>query len=411
MEKVMGDIHMKKCLVYIDDIVVYASTFDEHLSRLREVLDRLRKANLKLKAKKCAFLQKKIRYLGHVVTPDGIHCDPEKTEVLKSWKQPSNTKELRQFLGFSGFYRKFVQDYASIAQPLTKLLEGKKQKKRYIASSTIPWGDEQQSAFELLIDRLSSPPILAFPDFSRPFILRVDASRDGLGAVLCQDQDDGSPPHVIAFASRSLNKSEQNYSAHKLEFLALRWAVTKKFHDYLYGVRFTVTTNNNPLTYLLTTAKLDATGHRWLAELSTFDFEIKYKPGIQNTDADALSRLPRDLDSISPEMVTALCHGLLTADAPVIEMISMCQHIDGFTNMELSDVDWRAEQLADEVVGNLLRRVQDGMDPEADAMDRESRRYVKEWDKLEVMSGRLHRVTKVDGAERRQLILPPKETM
>jgi transposase InsO family protein len=345
------------------------------------------------------------------VSEHGIQCDVEKTRVLKSWKKPTTTKELRQFLGFSGFYRKFVRDYALIAQPLNKLLEGEKPKKRSV-SVTIPWGDEQQSAFDTLIDRLSSPPVLSFPDFSYPFILRVDASREGLGAVLCQDQQDGSPPHVISYASRSLKKSEQNYTAHKLEFLALRWAVTKKFRDYLYGARFTITTDNNPLTYLLTTAKLDATGHRWLAELSTFNFDIKYKPGVQNIDADVLSRLPRvPPESISEETVTALCHGVMNSDTPVVELVSMGQHVDEFSYMDVPEVDWRKEQLADEAVADVLRQVEDGSDPDVGEMSVESRRFVKEWEHLKLMSGVLYRQVKTDGVLQRQLVLPSTQRL
>ena len=142
--------------------------------------------------------------------------------------------------------------------------------------------------FNSLKNQLSSYPILSYPDYSKPFELHTDASLHGLGAVLYQEKDDGLK-HVIAYASRSLNKAERNYPAHKLEFLALKWSVTEKFKDYLYGQNFTVFTDNNPLTYVLTTAQLDATGHRWLAALSAYNFDLKYRPGNTNTDTYALS--------------------------------------------------------------------------------------------------------------------------
>ena len=132
--------------------------------------------------------------------------------------------------------------------------------------------------------------MLGFPGYNKPFELHTDASMSGCGAVLYQNQD--GEKRVISFASRGLSKSERNYPAHKLEFLAQKWAVTEKFRDYLYGHCFTVYTDNNPLTYVLSTARLDATGHRWLAAVASFDFDIKYRPGSCNADADALSRLP-----------------------------------------------------------------------------------------------------------------------
>ena len=155
---------------------------------------------------------------------------------------------------------------------------------------------------------MTSPPLLWYPDFKQPFVLHTDACLSGLGAVLYQLVD--GREHVIAYASRSLNKAEKKYPAHKLEFLALKWAVTKKFHDYLYGNNFTVYTDNNPLTYVLTTAKLDATGHRWIAALGMYNFNILYRSGKSNADADGLSRLPHQSDdylSVPEPVIKALC--------------------------------------------------------------------------------------------------------
>ena len=150
---------------------------------------------------------------------------------------------------------------------------------------------------------------MAYADFKSPFILHSDASGDGLGAVLYQDQD--GQKRVIAYASRCLSKSERNYPVHKLEFLAMKGAITDKFHEYLYGAGFQVFTDNNPLTYVLTTAKLDATGHRWVAALSNYTFSILYKSGKANRDADALSRIkwPEAVELIS-QLVHAVCEGV-----------------------------------------------------------------------------------------------------
>ena len=171
------------------------------------------------------------------------------------------------FLWFTGYYRRYVRDYAKIARPLNDLLigqhnkrKGKVKKKPEKVDPTWIWGELQREAFNKLKLSLTSPPILSYPDYSKPFLLHTDASSDGLGAILYQNFD--GTERVIAYASRGLSKSERNYPAHKLEFLALKWAVTQKYHDYLYGSQFTVLTDNNPLTYVLSSAKLDATGHR-----------------------------------------------------------------------------------------------------------------------------------------------------
>ena len=215
---------------------------------------------------------------------------------MKSWPVPQSVDELRCFLGFVGFYRRFIKDFSKIACPLYDLL-GCPQKKHHARSKSISrpnpefrWGPAQQDAFQRLVKLCCYAPVLAFADFTKPFMLHTDASCVGLGAILYQEQE--GHQHFIAYASRSLSASEKNYPTHKLDFLAMKWAILEIFHDYLYGNKFQVMTDNNPLTYVLTTAKLDATGHRWNSQLSNYDFTISYRPGQQNKDDDALSRLP-----------------------------------------------------------------------------------------------------------------------
>ena len=219
--------------------------------------------------------------------------------ALFSWPESTYIKQLRSFLGFTGYYRRFIKDYARIAKPLNDLLVGhpthcsadqKKKSKKKKSITPWQWGPAEQSAFDTIKEKLSSPPVLSNTDFSKPFVVHTDASLDGLGVVLYQEQNgmDGME-RVIAYASRGLRSSEKHYSAHKLEFLALKWAITEKFHDCLYGNTITVCTDNNTLTYVLTSAKLDATGHRWLTSLGTYNFSLKYKTGKNNRDADGLS--------------------------------------------------------------------------------------------------------------------------
>ena len=299
MERCMGDMNLRDCLIYLDDVIIFSATFKEHLDRLEAVFTRLQENNLKLKASKCKFFKSQVTYLGHVVSDAGIQTDSEKLEALKSWPVPKNVKEVRSYLGFTGYYRRFVKNYARIARPLNDLLVGHctnnkskgKKPKTKVSRAVFEWTDSHQKAFESLKEKLASPPVLAYADYQLPFKLHTDASNTGLGAVLYQNQ--GGLDRVIAYASRSLKTAEKNYPAHKLEFLALKWAVTEKFHDYLYGMKFEAVTDNNPLTYILTSAKLDATGQRWVAALSSYNFNLTYRRGLKNADADGMSRLPR----------------------------------------------------------------------------------------------------------------------
>ncbi len=276
METCMGELNLRECLVFIDDILIFSKTFEEHLSRLDAVLQRLHKHGLKLKASKCEFFRTEVKYLGHVVSEEGVHTDPEKTSSLTTWPVPTSVKLLRSFLGFTGYYRRFVKGYAKLVKPLNDLLVGhptnktaaKSKKKR----TPWVWGDAERGCVRGHHQTSDQPPALGTADFSKPFIVTTDGVREGLGAVLYQEQD--GLERVIAYASRGLRPSERNYPAHKLEFLCLKWALADKLKDYLYGNTFEVRTDNNPLTYVTHTAKLDATSHRWLAALSTFNFEV-----------------------------------------------------------------------------------------------------------------------------------------
>ena len=326
MKRCMGKPHLRECLIYLDDIIIFSKTFDEHLVRLANVFRQLELHGLKLKGSKCEFFQRQVNYLGHDVSDAGIHTDPDKIAVLKEWKPPTNVKKLRSFLAFAGYYRRFVCNYSSIVKPLSALLLGhptnKKYKKKNKEQTPWTWGPEQQQALDTIIDKLTSPPVLAYTDYSKPFLLNIDASVDGLGAVLYQKHN--GIEHAITYASRGLHASEFNYPAHRLEFLALKWVVCKKFSDYFFGSKFIVRTDNNPLTYVLTTAKLDATGHRWLAALSSYNFSLVYRAGRINNDADALSRLPStNKKTLFNDVTKAICLAALVSveEAPAVECI------------------------------------------------------------------------------------------
>lgn len=292
MDQTMSDFIFSFLLVYLDDLLVYSKTFEEHLEHLDRLLERIESTGLKLRIDKCQFLRREVTYLGHTISKEGISCEKGKIEIVRDWPTPTTVTDLRSFLGFASYYRRFIKGFSKIAGPLhdvvtTATRENKKKK----ADITRYWDERHQQAFNDLKSNLTSAPVLGYADFSLPFIVETDASNDGLGAILSQEQS--GTKKVIAFASRRLRpteKNDKNYSSMKLEFLALKWAVTEKFRHYLLGSTFTVLTDNNPLVHFRT-AKLGAVEQRWAAQLAQFTFDVQYRPGAKNP-ADALSRLP-----------------------------------------------------------------------------------------------------------------------
>ena len=205
--------------------------------------------------------------------------------AIVKWPRPKNITQVRSFLGFCNYYRKFIKNYAEIAKPLYLLITGDNAKKK---TNEVEWTNTCEEAFNQLKEICSETPVLAYADYTKVFKIHTDASDQGLGAVLYQDQDDCTT-RVVAYASQNLSKSEKRYHSSKLEFLALKWCVCEQFHEYLYGGKFQVYMDNNPLTYVLTSAELDATGQCWVAALANYDFTIHYRSGKQNIEADALS--------------------------------------------------------------------------------------------------------------------------
>ena len=299
MNSVMSEFIFSILLVYLDDLLVFSSTFEKHLTALRMVLERLRAVGVRLNPEKCEFAKERVNFLGHVVSASGISTDPSKVSAVMDWPTPKTVKEVRSFLGLASYYRRFVAEFSRIARPLHALYPKVHElypKDRHVGE-TKPlgalWTPECQEAFLRLKMALTTAPVLGHPDFREPFTLEVDASREGLGAVLSQQQD--GRKKVIAYASRTLRMTERemkNYSSLKLELLGLKWAVTEKFRSYLLGHRFDVFTDNNPLTHLQT-AKFGATEQRWIAEISAVgDMKTHFKSGRLNRNADALSRQP-----------------------------------------------------------------------------------------------------------------------
>lgn len=439
MEKAVGDMNLLQCLVYLDDLIVFGRTLEEHEERLLRVLDRLAEVGLKLSLDKCQFCQPEVKYVGHIVSAAGIATDPDKIKAVADWQPPTHLKSLQSFLGFCGYYRKFIKNYSAIVRPLTDLTKGYPPVRRgkkpvkpnndYFRPSE-PFGERWTpacaDAFRQIIQCLTSAPVLAFADATKPYILHVDASFDGLGAVLNQEYPEGLRP--VAFASRKLCQSEKNYPVHQLEFLALKWAVVDKFHDYLYGARFTVRTDNNPLTYVLTTAKLSATGHRWLASLTTYDFDIKYKPGKENVDADWLSRNAMEEDDgwrhIPQSGVKALCRPISvsqSSDMPnrLIDQLGVPPSVIppayalstqlGVSSVEqLSNEELRKAQDLDPAISIAKQAVQNGVWPAtSQSQTTDVALLQRESSRLLIKSGLLYRkTTRPVGGSICQLVLP-----
>ena len=280
MDRVLAGLHWETCLFYLDDIIVFSSTWEEHLARLREVFERLRHAKLKLGAAKCTFAAKEVSYLGHRVTEEGLLPDPSLLAAIRDIPPPKTATEVRSFLGLAGYYRRYVKGFAAIAAPLHALTR---------KDVVFHWSEDCQTAFDQLKTRLTTSPITAFPDFSQEFRLYTDASTAGLGAILAQVRD--GKERIICCASRALNKAEKSYPATKLECLAIVWAVAK-FCPYLMAMPFEVFTDHYALQWLKTMRTGSALLHRWSAALEEYDFTVRHRPGKVQTHVDELSRLP-----------------------------------------------------------------------------------------------------------------------
>jgi hypothetical protein len=285
MDVAMAGLHLNICLVYLDDIIVFSETEEEHLERVKKVLERIRVAGLKLKPEKCTLMQKSVSFLGHVVSGDGISTDPEKIRAVTEWPTPSRVKDVRSFLGLASYYRRFVRGFATLASPLHNLMK---------KGVHFEWTEEADAAFQALKAALTSPPILAMPTDAGQLVLDTDASDVAIGAVLSQKQE--GVERVIAYASRSLDKRERNYCVTRKELLAVVHFM-KYFRQYLLGREFKVRTDHAALSWLRHTPEPIGQQARWLEQMEEFSFTVEHRPGSRHSNADAMSRRPCPKDS------------------------------------------------------------------------------------------------------------------
>ena len=281
MQNTVGELNLTYCVIYLDDVIVFSRTEEEHLEHLCMVFERFHQFNLKLKPSKCSFFQLEIVYLAHHVLQRGILPSWENVMSMQEFPMHETYMQVHAFCGLVGHYR-FIKGFANIVHPLYNVL-GKEVKMGPVDLSPKAW-----EAVAILKGKIQFALVLVFPDFEKPFLLEMDASKEGLGVVLSQKQSNGQY-HPIAFGSCSLTRVEKNYHSSKLEFLALKLSVMEHFKEYITYAPFVVRTDNNPLTYVLTTPNLDATGHRWVGALASFQFELEYQKGTNNGAADALS--------------------------------------------------------------------------------------------------------------------------
>lgn len=272
--------------VYLDDIVVVTQDFDKHISVLNEVFSRLKQAGLTLRKDKCVFCKPELKYLGYVIDRNGLHVDNDKVAAILNIPSPKNVTEVRRIVGMTSWYRRFIPNFSILTGPLTKLTR---------KGIKFHWTDECENSFRLIKEALVSAPILSCPNYNYPFVIQCDASSYGLGAVLTQSYPDGE--HVIAYASRSLSRTEQNYTVTELECMAALYAVSK-FRQYVEGVKFTLITDHYSLLWLSNLKDPRGRLSRWAVALQQYDFDIIHRKGKEHLVPDCLSRSVPAVDDI-----------------------------------------------------------------------------------------------------------------
>ncbi|KAG6438864.1 hypothetical protein O3G_MSEX000284, partial [Manduca sexta] len=278
IDKIRVSLENVKMLAYLDDLIIFSVTYEDHLEDLDKVLMKLNQSNLRVNFSKCRFCCSTIKYLGHVITPDGLKVDPEKVTAILDSPTPKNLKHLMTFLQTCSWYRRFIPSFAKISEPLSRLTRKNQQ---------WTWSAEQENAFQELKTRLTTAPVLRQADETKPYVIKSDASNYALGAVLVQGE--GEDEHPVEYASRLMTPAERNYSTTEREALAVVWAISK-FRGYIEGLPVTVITDHQALKWLMSLRSPTGRIARWALQIQAYDITIKYTPGRTNVVADTLSR-------------------------------------------------------------------------------------------------------------------------
>ncbi|CAC5365554.1 unnamed protein product [Mytilus coruscus] len=358
MQYILSGLQWEICIIYLDDIIVFSKSFEEHITRLQEVFDRFQLGGLKIAPKKCFIFQKKVSFLGHVVNAEGISPDPIKIEAVQSWPMPTNVKDVRSFLGTCSYYRKFIKDFSKIARPLHRLTD---------KNVIFKWNAECETAFNILKKALMTSPILTYPCIDKEFILDTDASGTGVGAVLSQINDEGKD--------------------------------SKTFSLLFVRVKFTVRTDHGALNWLKNFKNPQGQLARWLEILGTYTFIIKHRAGLKHGNADGLSRRPcvnckhcdtRDVTEVSYliENPTIRSINMLdeneTEDTPIIT--------NWFKNK--TPEEFKQAQLDDPVISRILTWKKSSDKPkwsEISHLIQHLKTYWSQWDRLTVVDEILYR--------------------
>ena len=308
MNNILGDYIGSICYVYLDDVIVFSRSLQDHEQHVFLILERLKLAGLQLKPAKCELVVTETLFLGHIVSEGCIKPNPKKIKALADFERPSSIKTIQAFVGLGSYYRRFIKNFAAIAKPLFEVTANNNKK--------FFWNERCEDAFQKIRSALTNETVMSQPDFAKPFIVECDASQYGIGAVLSQNKSEQNQlDRPIAYFSASLNKSQQKWSVSERELFAIVRSV-EFWNEFLYGTTFKIFSDHRPLRYILTSQKPCSRLCRWLIRLQNYTFTIEYKRGINNNNADALSRLPEEEQAEAAEIITT------SEDLVIINLIS-----------------------------------------------------------------------------------------
>jgi len=365
LDILLAGVKWQFCLVYLDDVIIFSKTEKEHIQHVDYILTLLKKSGVTLKLKKSEFFQRSVDYLGHTIRPGKLEVTQSGTSALAEAKYPTTQTQLRSYLGSCNVYRRFVKGYSTIAAPLTDLLcKGMPETLR------TPPTSEEVTAFETLRKALLNPPVLRLPMPDKPYVLDVDASENQLGCTLLQEHD--KLLHPIGYWSKSLTATQRNYSTTEKECLSVFWSISL-LRPYLEGNHFTVRTDHNSLTWILSITPSEGRLARWRLRLAEFDFEVQYRPGVKNVVPDSLSRLETtgdDKTSLDEDIPTLLAHDETSEDElrdmypPEWDTINLCLvAIEDLIPEPITVEEWLSEQGADSLCQQLQQEVDQGTNP------------------------------------------------